>query len=136
MTSLPRPRLRDGGALTVFLVEHDEAVRDALTIVLEIAGASVAAFATTVQFLEAYPHDRRGCLVVEIDMPEIDGIQLIRLLVERDAALPTVAMTTRLRSRNLNEQLPDVVLLLEKPFGNDQLLTLVARAASAHDLPS
>jgi hypothetical protein len=45
-------------------------------------------------------------------------------------------MTTWLRSRNLNERLPDVVLLLEKPFGNDQLLTLVARAASAHDLPS
>jgi two-component system, LuxR family, response regulator FixJ len=125
----PQSKGARAGVLTVFLVEHDEAVRDALTIVLEIAGLNVAAFGSALHFLEVYPNDGHGCLVVDVDMPGIDGLQLVRLLVDCGVALPTIATTARLSSHRLGERLPaGVVFLLEKPFGEDEFLGLVARA--------
>ena len=57
----------------IYIVEDDEAVRDSLAAVLEAAGHQVAAFRSGREFLNAYRPGFDGCLVVDLDMPELDG---------------------------------------------------------------
>lgn len=107
----------------VFVVEVDEAVRDALTVLLDSAGYKVAAFDSSRAFLDSYQRTDRGCLLVDLDLPEMDGPQLVGTLLARGVRLPAVLMSARMR--NLKLQLdppPGVVTILEKPFGDHQLL--------------
>jgi len=113
----------------VYIVEDDEAVRDALTVLLDSIGYTVAAFASARSFLDAYRPGRRGCLLVDLDLPEMDGPELVGILIARQITLPAILMSGRMRRLRQENQLPlGIVAILEKPFGDGALLQRIELA--------
>jgi FixJ family two-component response regulator len=76
----------------VFVVDDDPRVRDALTTLLASAGLEVAAFASATAFLEADKPDTPACLLLDLDLPDISGLELQKELLERQAP-PIVFLT-------------------------------------------
>lgn len=85
----------DEPAPTVYLVDDDPDLLRALGRLLESAGMQVAAFATPQQFLDAYDRDGPGCLVLDLALPGLSGLELQRTLERDDSALPIVFLTGR-----------------------------------------
>src|SRR5712672_367453 len=78
---------------TVFVVDDDAAVRDALKFLLRSVGHQVETYASALEFLDAYRDDRPGCLVLDIRMPGISGLELQEKLIERRSILPIIFIT-------------------------------------------
>jgi FixJ family two-component response regulator len=79
--------------LTVFIVDDDPAVRDALSLLLGIQDYRVAVFGDAESFLKAYKSEWRGCLVLDIRMPGMDGLTLQKHLAQLGSELPVIIMT-------------------------------------------
>jgi len=77
----------------VYVVDDDEAVRDALSGLLEAGGYLCRAFSAAQEFLNAAPTLRPGCLIVDIRMPGMEGLELQQLLVERALHFPLIVVT-------------------------------------------
>jgi FixJ family two-component response regulator len=122
------PSARDPEPPTIFLVDGDEAVRDAVASALQAAGFRARAFGSGRQFLAAFNPDRPACLVVDLDLPDMDGIALLQMLAAMDGAPPTIVTSRRLRRGALASVLSPRPRLLEKPFGIDELLPLIRDA--------
>jgi two-component system response regulator FixJ len=78
---------------TVFIVDDDAGVRDALSLLMRSADLPAQAFAGAREFLAAVTDDRPGCLVLDVRMPEIDGLELQRRLAARGSRLPIIMLT-------------------------------------------
>src|SRR5437762_9764057 len=78
---------------TVFIVDDDEAVRDALGVLMNAAGIPAETFKAARGFLESVAGDRPGCLVLDVRMPEIDGLELQRQLAARGSRMPVLMVT-------------------------------------------
>ena len=83
----------DAVSPTVFIVDDDTAVRTALARLVSSAGHSVRTFATAEQFLENRQSLGPGCLLLDVRLPTVDGLELQRQLREADIAIPIVFMT-------------------------------------------
>jgi FixJ family two-component response regulator len=77
----------------VFLIDDDEAVRDAMGMLLESSGLPYRSFACASDFLDNYSHDLRGCLVLDIRMPNMDGLALQSILNGQNSTLPIIFIT-------------------------------------------
>src|SRR5690349_3294374 len=103
--------------LTVFVVDDDEAVRDSLRLLLEADGRLVRDFAGGPELLAGLPDAPAGCLVLDYQMPVIDGLDLLDRLRARKVSLPVIFITglcdARLRRRARGS---GVQAILEKPF--------------------
>ncbi|HJW25057.1 MAG TPA: response regulator [Rhodocyclaceae bacterium] len=77
----------------VFVVDDDPAVRDALTLLIEQEGLPVTAFDSAEAFLASCRGRCRGCLIVDVRMPGMDGVQLQEEIVRRGCALPVIFLT-------------------------------------------
>ena len=77
----------------VNVIDDQDAVRDALAEMLRVFGYSVCTFASADAFLASLTGDEAGCIVADVRMPGIDGIELVRELKRRGSALPVVACT-------------------------------------------
>jgi FixJ family two-component response regulator len=117
----------------VFVVDDDEAVRDALATTLAAAGFAVAPFRSASEFIDGYRSGGPACLIVELDLPEIDGLALLRMLPDAGIDLPVIVTSRRLRLRRLPDGLAAWVGILEKPFGRDELLRLIDAALASAD---
>ncbi|RPH46617.1 MAG: response regulator, partial [Lysobacterales bacterium] len=73
---------------TIFVVDDDSAVRDALKLLLRSVGQAVETFGSAQEFLDAYSEDRPGCLVLDIRMPGMSGLELQQRLNEKHSILP------------------------------------------------
>lgn len=113
----------------VFVIDDDEAVRDALSVHLELAGLAVQAFASAAEFLGAVDPDRSGCAVIDIRMPDMDGLALQQEMIRRGLTLPVIIITghgdvpaavTAFRAGAID--------FLPKPFNEDQLIDRVREA--------
>ena len=78
---------------TVFIVDDDVAVRDSLGMLLEAAGYAVEAFACAADFLDSLTPSTRGCLILDVRMPNMDGLDLQEELIRRGARLPVIFLT-------------------------------------------
>ncbi len=113
----------------VFIIDHDSAVRDALSVSLLSNGFDVLTFVSADHFLNTRPLVTNGCLLVELDLKDMRGTDLVAQLVSERVELPAVLMSARLRNPFLNEPLPSgIVTILHKPFGQDELLRSVRLA--------
>ncbi|MFT5811756.1 MAG: two-component system response regulator FixJ [Rubritalea sp.] len=77
----------------VFLVDDDAAVRDAMGMLLESSGISYRSFASAAEFLDDYNDDLRGCLVLDIRMSGMNGLELQSTLKSRKSTLPIIFIT-------------------------------------------
>ena len=78
---------------TIFVVDDDAAVRDALKLLLRSVGHAVETFGSAQEFLDAYGEDRAGCLVLDIRMPGMSGLELQQKLNEKHSILPIIFIT-------------------------------------------
>ena len=77
----------------VYVIDDDEAMRDSLSFLLDSANFEVALFETAQQFLDALPNLSIGCIVSDVRMPGIDGIELLKRLKTLRSGYPIVVMT-------------------------------------------
>jgi FixJ family two-component response regulator len=78
---------------TVFVVDDDEGVRDGLSLLLATVGQSCELFECGHEFLDAYDESRRGCLVLDIRMPRMTGLDLQKKLLDMGSTLPIIFIT-------------------------------------------
>lgn len=111
------------------LVDDDPSLRRALARAIRLAGFEVDAFESAEAMLASGVPLERSCLVLDIDLPGIDGIELKRLLAGSDCDLPTVFITA-LGPRQLGERLAALApsTVLYKPFDKKDLLEAIGRA--------
>jgi two-component system, LuxR family, response regulator FixJ len=119
----------DGSQRLIAVIDDDDAVRDSLRFLLEIAGYAVATYGSAAQFIHEASIGDLTCLVVDQHMPEQTGLQLVSRLRGQGVTLPVVLITgspspdlVRL-AREL-----DVAKVLEKPLDDDMLLDFIADA--------
>src|SRR5437764_11406882 len=78
---------------TVFVIDDDAAVRKAVARLLRSAGIAVAGFASPSEFLVQYDPPTPGCLVLDLAMPDINGLQLQTTLAKKGCTLPIIFLT-------------------------------------------
>jgi two-component system response regulator FixJ len=122
--------VHDGSGRLVAVVDDDDSVRDSLRFLLDVAGYSVATFASGAQFLREAPLDGLACMIVDQHMPELTGLQLIARLRSQGVSLP-VALITGSPSADMLRLAQElgVARVLEKPLDDEQLLEFIADSA-------
>jgi two-component system response regulator FixJ len=114
---------------TVFIVDDDPLVRSALEITLSLAGLKSVKFASAQQFLAHVTAEHSGCVLTDIRMPGMDGLELQEELVRRNACMSVIVMTGHadvpLAVRAMKAGALDI---LEKPFRNELLVERVNAA--------
>lgn len=116
-------------AQRVFLVDDDEAVRDALQLLLKANGLQVQAFGSAEGFLDYYRSDKPGCLLLDIRMPGMSGLQLQEELLARRVRLPIIFITAHGDIPTAVDAVrKGAVQFIEKPFDGHRLLRLVFEA--------
>ena len=114
---------------TVFIVDDDEPVRKAVSRLLRSAGIAVAVFASPREFLAQYDPATPGCLVLDITMPEVDGLQLQATLGEKGSILPIIFLTGHGDvSKSVQAMKRGAFDFLSKPVKDKDLLTAVRAA--------
>jgi two-component system, LuxR family, response regulator FixJ len=115
----------------VYIVDDDEAVRDSLSVLLESKAFAVRSFASPLEFLEAAPSLPTGCLIVDIRMPEMDGLELQQHLIDRSLDFPLIVITGHgdvpLAVRAMKAGAVDFI---EKPFTSEAILNSLDVALS------
>lgn len=112
----------------VFVVDDDSRVRDALSSLLASAGLDVGVFASASEFLAADKPDAPGCLVLDIELPDINGLELQRELADRKA--PPIVFITGHGDipSSVRAMKAGAVEFLSKPFGDEELLRAINAA--------
>lgn len=119
------------GEPVIHVVDDDDAVRDSLSFLLETEGFSVRTYETALQLLDAADHLEPGCIVTDVRMPSMSGLELVRRLGAMGVDLPVVVMTGHGDVPLAVEAMKaGVVDFIEKPFDHEVMLAAI-RAALA-----
>ncbi len=114
---------------TVFIVDDDEPVRDSLKMLMRSVGLNAETFSGAAEFLEAYDPDRPGCLVLDIRMPGMSGMELQEKLNEVHAILPIIFITGHgdvpMAVKAIQYGAADFI---QKPFRDQDLLDRINKA--------
>ena len=113
----------------IAIVDDDESVREATESLVRVSGFEPEAFRCANEFLKSDGPRRTSCLIADVQMPGMSGIELHGLLVQSGNAIPTVLMTAypddKARARALKA---GVICYLTKPFSNDELVGCIRTA--------
>jgi FixJ family two-component response regulator len=134
MTMSPQPNVH---LETIFIVDDDASVRDSLSLMLSLHGYATATFASGEDFLHAWLPEWRGCIVADIRMGGMSGLELQETLRARASKLPLIVVTAHGDVAAARQAfLADAVDFIEKPFDAQQIITAIdharARVASTN----
>ena len=114
----------------VHIVDDEEAVRNSLAFLLSGAGFAVRVHESATEFLALAPQISNGCLITDLRMPDMDGVELLRRLRSADAMLPAIVITGHGDVQMAVEAMKSGAIdFIEKPFSDDVLIESIARAA-------
>jgi Response regulator len=120
----------------VYVIDDDDAVKQSLEFLLKTAKIKVQGFDSAKAFFEILPQVKSGCIITDIRMPEITGIDLLRRVKELDLDIPVIVITGHGDIALAVEAMKiGAVDFLEKPFDDDMILSSV-RAALNRDADS
>jgi two-component system response regulator FixJ len=114
---------------TVFVLDDDPAIRDSLSTLFKVMKFPAEFFATVSEFLDVYDPSRPGCMLLDIRMPENDGLSLLKKLADSENTLPVIVVTghgdceTRARATELG-----AIEFFEKPVDAEQLCQSIREA--------
>ena len=115
----------------IYVIDDDDAVRQSLEFLLRTAGHTVRGFESAKTFLEILPQLRSGCIITDVRMPDITGIDLLRRVKELDTDIPVIMITGHGDISLAVEAMKlGAVDFLEKPFDDDQLLAALRSTLS------
>jgi two-component system response regulator FixJ len=115
----------------VHVIDDDDAVRQSLAFLLGTARIAVRTYESAAAFLSALPDAGGGCIVTDVRMPEMSGIDLLRRLKELNVAMPVIVITGHGDVQLAVEAMKiGAVDFLEKPFDDEALLAAVKSALS------
>ncbi len=115
----------------IYVIDDDDAVRQSLEFLLKTAGLKVRAFDSATAFLNALPEIHSGCIVTDVRMPDITGIDLLRKVKEQGLDIPVIVITGHGDISLAVEAMKiGAVDFLEKPFDDDTLLDAVRASLS------
>lgn len=114
---------------TVHVLDDDAAVRRSLQRLLDAAGLNVICYDTPSAFLDTAPQLAPGCLLLDIKMPGMDGLEVQALLRQRNAPLPVIMMTGQGDVQGaVRAMKAGAVDFIEKPYNDDVLLNAIEAA--------
>jgi FixJ family two-component response regulator len=123
---------------TVIVVDDDASIRGALRRQLQILGFNVTDFGSAAEFLASELPDGNACLLLDVYMPAMTGIELCRKMIESGRSLPTILISGRddPQTRKIIREAKPIASLL-KPFDEKSLLRAIRKALPGHsDLPN
>jgi two-component system, LuxR family, response regulator FixJ len=116
-------------AVTIFIVDDDDAIRESLGLLLEASGFRTAEFPSGERFLAALSPESAGCALVDVTMPGMGGLEVQEAMNQRHSALPVIVMTGHgdvpLAVAAMRAGAADFI---EKPFSDETILASIARA--------
>ena len=119
----------------IAIIDDDESIRNTTKDLLESAGFSAAVYARAATLLKSRRLSQVSCLIADMRMPKMTGLELHQHLIASNRAIPTILMTAypdeRAQARAIKA---NVVGYLIKPFAADELLACVRRAVQRHDV--
>ena len=114
---------------TIYIVDDDDAVRDSLRALLEAVGWSVQSYESGKAFLNICDPTMRGCLLLDIRMPGLDGLQVQRILSQRGVTLPFIVISGHGDvSSAVRAMKAGAAEFLEKPFDSEIVLRAIRTA--------
>ena len=114
---------------TVHVIDDDEALRDSLTFLLRTARIDVQSYPSAAAFLEALPQANLSCVITDVRMPGMSGIDLLRRLRERKISVPVIVITGHGDIPLAVEAMRiGAIDFLEKPFDDEVLIASVKAA--------
>jgi two-component system response regulator FixJ len=122
------------GDYVVHIVDDEEAVRKSLAFLLATAGFAVRVHESATSFLAAAPAAGKACLVTDLKMPDLSGVELLQKLNGMDVTMPTVVITGHGDvPMAVAAMKAGAVDFIEKPFEDEVLIEAIKRAASRLD---
>ena len=116
---------------TVFIIDDDEAVRRFLKGLIKSVGLRTKAYPSAIEFLDSSDPAPPGCILLDIRMPGMSGLELQKILNERSLVLPIIILTGHGNLKIAMETMRSGAFdFIEKPFNNDQLLDRVQKAVA------
>jgi two-component system, LuxR family, response regulator FixJ len=115
--------------MAVFLVDDDASVRDSLSLLLSLKGLRTQVFASAEQFLATYRREWRGCLLTDLRMPGMSGLELQSTLAKQGFELPIIVLTAHGDIATTRAALKSGALdFLEKPVDDEVLVDVLRNA--------
>jgi two-component system response regulator FixJ len=116
---------------TVYIIDDDRDVRSSISFMLGTSGTPSRPFASGADFLESLDHLEPGCILLDVRMPEMDGVEVLEELARRDIGWPVIIMTGHGEVALAVETMKlGAIDFLEKPFEENILHTCLQRAAA------
>ena len=117
---------------TVFLIDDDPGVRDSLSLLLSLKGVRTQPFANAESFIETYRPDWSGCVLTDLRMPGMTGLELQAVLRERQVEVPVVVLTAHGDVATARAALKNGAFdFLEKPIDDVMLIEVLRNALRA-----
>lgn len=117
------------GRPAVHIIDDDDAVRDSLAVLLEIRGVPVETYASAAAFLAALAAGAEGCVVTDVQMPDMNGLELLSALRAGGHTLPIIVATARNgRAMAAEAMAQGATAVIEKPFAPDAFIEVVSEA--------
>lgn len=118
----------------VHVIDDDDALRESLAFLLRSAKIDVQSYPSATAFLDALPPPRAGCVITDVRMPGLSGLDLLRRLKDLKVAIPVIVVTGHGDVALAVEAMKiGAVDFLEKPFDDEVLLASVRAALRQHD---
>ena len=119
---------------TVYVIDDDDVVRDSLTALLEAHNFTTVAFESGRQFLAHRVADGANCLILDVHMPEMTGVEVLQELRERGVKIPVILITGRRDSGvQAQAQALGAIALLDKPLVHRTLFAAIEKGLSGQD---
>ena len=114
--------------MTIVIIDDDEAVRDSTCVLLQSYGYPTQTYPSADHFLQETAGASGDCLVVDVQMPGLSGVELVETLRARAIATPVILMTANVESLGERGEKAGAAAVLRKPFAEDALIEAVTRA--------
>jgi two-component system response regulator FixJ len=116
---------------TVHIIEDDSTVRESIRLLLVAEGYDARTYVSAIDFLGALEPDETGCVVTDVSLPGMSGVELLTHIMERGLSLPVIVMTGQANvPMAVSAMKQGAVDFMEKPFSSDALVAAVRKALS------